>query len=133
MAERLGKQLYIKIIISALAIILLLAGLVVFYVFDPETHAFFPRCMFYVLTGFKCPGCGTQRAIHSLLHLNFRQAFSYNALMLLLVPYILLGAYMIFLGGRERFPRLEKIFFGKWAAWIAVGTILIYWVLRNVF
>jgi hypothetical protein len=128
-----GKRIIFKTITSAGVVILLLAGLIVFYVFDPEKHAFFPRCMFYVLTGWQCPGCGTQRAIHSLLHLDFRSAFSYNALMLLLVPYIFLGVYLAFLGGRERFPSVESIFFGKWAAVIAVSIILAYWILRNIF
>ena len=128
-----GNRRVIKTIISAIVVILLLAGLVVFRVFDPETHAFFPRCMFYVLTGLQCAGCGTQRAIHSLLHGNFRSAFAYNALMLLLVPYIFLGVYLAFLGGRKRFPRVEAFFFGKWAAVVAVSTIVIYWVLRNIF
>ena len=128
-----GNRLILKTIISVIVVILLLAGMVVFYLFNPETHAFFPRCMFNMLTGLQCPGCGTQRAIHSLLHGDFRSAFAYNALMLLLVPYIFLGVYVAFLGGRERFPKLEEVFFGKWAAIVAICTILIYWVLRNVF
>jgi hypothetical protein len=121
-----------RIIISVIVILLLMAGVVIFYVFDPETHAFFPKCMFLALTGFECPGCGTQRAIHSLLHLDFRRAFSYNALMPFLVPYILTGVYLAFLGGKERFPELEKVLFGKWAAVIAVGSVVVYGVLRNV-
>ncbi|MDR0332476.1 MAG: DUF2752 domain-containing protein [Dysgonamonadaceae bacterium] len=126
------KNKSVKIIISVIVILLLMAGLVIFYVFDPETHTFFPQCMFFVFTGFECPGCGTQRAIHSLLHLDFRKAFSYNALMPFLVPYILMGAYLAFLGGRERFPRLENILFGKWAAVIVVSCIVLYGVVRNL-
>jgi hypothetical protein len=127
------KNKSIKITISVVVMLLLLTGMVIFYVFDPETHAFFPQCMFLMLTGFECPGCGTQRAIHSLLHFDFRKAFSYSALMPFLVPYILIGTYLAFLGGRERFPRLENILFGKWAAVIAVSCIVTYGVLRNVF
>jgi hypothetical protein len=130
--QQSGKQRNIKIIISVFAIVLLTAGLVVFYIFDPDTYIFFPRCLFFVFTGLECPGCGTQRAIHHVLHLNFRQAFSYNTLMLLFVPYILIGAYFIFLDGRARFPRVEKVLFGKWVALIAVAIILIYWVWRNI-
>ncbi len=27
-----------------------------------------PRCLFKLITGYECPGCGSQRAFHSLLH-----------------------------------------------------------------
>jgi len=53
-------------------------------------------------------------------------------LLLLLVPYLFLGVYLAFLGGRERFPSVENVFFGKWAAVVAVGTVVVYWVMRNV-
>lgn len=118
--------------ISALVVVILIAGMAFFYVFNPETHSFFPRCPFLQITGYECPGCGSQRAIHHLLHFHFSDAFAHNVLMPLFVPYFLLGAYLAFCGGKERFPRFEKLFFGKCAALIVVLAILMYWVLRNM-
>ena len=51
-----------------------------FYLFDPEEMAVFPRCPFLLATGYECPGCGSQRAIHDMLHLDLKSAFSQNAL-----------------------------------------------------
>lgn len=104
-----------------------------FYIFDPEDVALFPKCPFLLTTGYECPGCGSQRAIHDVLHLDFKGAFSQNALILFLIPYILLGVYLEFFNGKYRFPKLlEKIFFGKWAAIIVVSGIIVYWVMRNL-
>ncbi len=122
-----------KIWIGAVASILFVAALVVFFVFDPQDVAIFPKCTFKTVIGYDCPGCGSQRAIHDILHLHFADAFAHNALMLLLIPYIILGFSLEFLSLKKRFPRIEKIFFGKWGALAVVSIILIYWVLRNIF
>lgn len=126
----LNKKL--KNIIAVTIFILLIVTAFIFYVFDPEQTLFFPPCPFLVLTGYQCPGCGTQRAIHDLLHFNFLDAFRHNALILFLIPYIIMGFYLEILNGKKRLPRLEQFFFGKWAARIVIGIILLYWLLRNV-
>ena len=46
-------------------------------------------CVFYELTGLYCPGCGVTRMIFSLLKLDFYQAFRYNILVFLFIPFIL--------------------------------------------
>lgn len=120
-----------KITIGAIMSILLLVALFLFYHFDPETQPFFPQCPFLLLTGYQCPGCGSQRAIHHLLHLNLGAAFRYNIFMVGALPYILLGIYLQYFGGKKRNPRLEKIFYGRWSAIMVLVVILAFWVLRN--
>lgn len=112
--------------------VLLVAALYIFYTFDPEAQPVFPKCPFLLATGYECPGCGSQRAIHSLLHLNIGAALRYNAFMLLALPYIFLGIYLEYFGGKKRFPRVEKIFFGRWSAVVVLVVIIAYWVLRNL-
>ncbi len=46
-------------------------------------------CVFYELTGLKCPGCGITRAIISMLHFRIYDAMTYNALAFLIIAYIL--------------------------------------------
>ena len=121
-----------KIVISAAISLLLVAVAFMFYLFDPEEMALFPRCPFLLATGYECPGCGSQRAVHDMLHLDFKSAFSQNALILLLLPYSWLGLYLVFFAKRHRFPELEKLLFGKWAAMLVVSGIMIYWVVRNL-
>lgn len=58
----------------------LTAAIVIYAVFDPAAN-FFPRCPVKMATGLDCPGCGTQRALHALLHGDFVGALRFNALL----------------------------------------------------
>ena len=112
--------------------ILLVAALFLFYRFDPETQPLFPRCPFFLITGYQCPGCGSQRALHSLLHADIGTAFKQNAFMVLAIPYAFLGLYLQYLRSKLRHPRLENIFYGRWSAIILLVVIFAYWILRNL-
>ena len=122
-----------KIGLVAVIILMLIAALYIFYTLNPETHSIFPKCPFLLATGLECPGCGSQRAIHQLLHLNLLAALRYNAFMVLAMPYIFFGVYLEYFGGKMKHPRLEKIFFGRWSALIVLILVISYWILRNVF
>lgn len=51
--------------------------------FDPNAADNpFPRCLFHALTGLWCPGCGTTRALHALLHGDIAGALAMNPLLL---------------------------------------------------
>ncbi|MBP8261070.1 MAG: DUF2752 domain-containing protein [Verrucomicrobia bacterium] len=52
------------------------------YRFPPVEWPFYPRCMFHQISGCLCPGCGSLRAIHLLLHGQLQAAFQANALLL---------------------------------------------------
>ncbi|MEA4919029.1 DUF2752 domain-containing protein [Proteiniphilum sp.] len=117
---------------GAAVIVSIAAALYIFYTFDPKTQPLFPRCPFLLVTGYECPGCGSQRAIHSLLHFNIGAALRYNAFMVLALPYILLGIYLEYFGGKKRFPRTVKFFFGRWSAVMVLIVITAYWILRNL-
>lgn len=58
------------------------ASAMVFF-FNPNTHGFYPVCMFHELTGLNCPGCGGTRALYALLHGHFLTATRDNALFIL--------------------------------------------------
>ncbi|WP_298651328.1 DUF2752 domain-containing protein [uncultured Proteiniphilum sp.] len=126
----MGKGL--KIAIGAAVSVLLVAALYLFYIFDPEAQPLFPKCPFLLVTGYECPGCGSQRAVHSLLHLDIGAALKYNAFMVLALPYIFLGIYLEYFGGKKRYPGIEKFFFDKWSAVVLLVVIIAYWILRNL-
>ena len=79
------------------------AGVVIYSTFDPSASRWFPRCPFLMLTGLKCPGCGTQRAIHALLHGDVLSALHFNALLPVSIPLLLLYGYAELV--RTRKPR----------------------------
>ena len=66
-------------------ILIILLGITLFFI-DPEYSSFVPKCPFRWFTGLNCPACGSQRAIHQLLHLNIKRAFEYNPFLILSLP-----------------------------------------------
>ena len=109
-------------------------SLVVYFLFDPSSSGFFPKCPFYVLTGLKCPGCGSQRALHALLHLHVDRAFSENPLLVIAVPY-LLTAFVFFLkkGKNEKWQAADEMLFRGKAVKVVLVVVLTFWLLRNLF
>ena len=62
------------------------AALAILYFFDPSTSAIFPPCPTNALTSLYCPGCGTLRAMHALLHGDVKEALSQNILAVIFIP-----------------------------------------------
>ena len=67
----------------------LAAGAVYLYLFEPGKSGFFPACPFRMLTGFNCPGCGSTRGLHRLLHGDVVAAFEFNPLLIISLPFLL--------------------------------------------
>ncbi len=120
-----------KVTIIVLLSVVLVTALVVYFLFDPATTPF-PRCPFLMLTGWQCPGCGSQRAIHSLLHLDIAAAWRYNALLVLSIPYLLLLVVAEW-GGARRESRLYRALNREWLIWSYFALVIAWWVARNIF
>ena len=118
------------LIILLVAALLLVLGLV-YYALDPSSSTLFPRCTFLSLTGYKCPGCGSQRAVHALLHGDLVAAFRYNALLLIAIPWIALCLFAE--SRRTRNPRLYARLNASLLIWLFLAMVLIWWLLRNIF
>lgn len=89
-------------------------------------------CVFHKLTGLYCPGCGSGRASAALLHLDFKAAFQYNCLYVLLLPFIvyyLLKQYIILVFRKDLLPMFS---IDGLAAKIVLAVILVFWILRNI-
>jgi hypothetical protein len=67
------------------------AAIVLLRVFDPATSGVFPPCPVRYLTGLYCPGCGSLRAMHALLHGELGRAWAMNPLMIVMLPFIIYG------------------------------------------
>jgi hypothetical protein len=61
-------------------------GLLALFFFDPSRYHFYPVCVFHQTTGLLCPGCGSLRALHQLLHGHVQAALRYNSLLVLSIP-----------------------------------------------
>lgn len=84
-----------------------------------------------MLTGLKCPGCGSQRAIHALLCGDILSAFRYNALLVISLPIILLYGIAELL--RTRYNALYRKLNSPTAIWAIFVIVVLWWILRNIF
>ncbi len=71
---------------------------------DPRTARFAPVCPLHVTTGLHCPGCGTGRALHALVHGDLARALRLNVLAVATIPVFLALAARAALRPDERLP-----------------------------
>ncbi len=109
-----------------------MAAAVVLFLFDPAGSSFYPSCPFRWLTGLDCPGCGSLRALHQLLHGNIRAAFELNPFIMFAAPYLVysLSSWLLLktLGHALPAPGAE---IRHRLIYALVALILVYWVFRN--
>jgi hypothetical protein len=92
---------------------------------DPESSGAYPACPFRALTGLACPGCGSLRALHDLVHGSPAAALDHNAVFVLaLVAAVLLSA-RAFVAPAARTVR-------PWLPYAALGLLALWTVLRNL-
>lgn len=115
--------------IGLLLAIITIAAL--FFTLDPTKYEIFPKCLFHSLTGLYCPGCGSQRALHSLLHFNFYQVVGYN---FLFIPAALFIAYhyLHMLLNRWLGWNLPNLFYKKNTPWVVLVIVVLFWIVRNI-
>lgn len=114
--------------VGVTALFVLLA--VVYFFFDPLEAAWMPKCIWKVATGTDCPGCGSQRMAHALMHGDLHAAWHANAFALCMLPLI---AFLLWLEcRRERHPRLYRRVHSKMNIWIIAFAIVVWWVVRNL-
>ena len=97
-----------------------LAGCVFLFLFNPSDIRGFPQCPFYALTGLKCPGCGTLRGVHHLLHGRFAAAWQMNPLLLVSIPFV---------GASVFWPRWRN---SAYVSRAALAVTVAYWIGRNL-
>ena len=130
MISRLGKTTVRKIVLILGFILFVIVVVFIYRKFNPAEYIF-PKCPFFMLTGLKCPGCGSQRALYQLLNFNLWEAFKYNASLVLSIPLLLFlsVAYVI----RNKAPKLYRISYSPILSWSILVLLLLWWLLRNIF
>jgi hypothetical protein len=118
--------------ITILILIAIVFGLALYYMVNPLNTAFTPKCMFHSLTGWNCPGCGMQRFLHAFMHGRFLEAISYNYMLVILIPYIILfGIEKLFLTGETQ-KRWQNVIEGRNMA-ICLCIVAPGWfIIRNI-
>lgn len=102
------------LVISSMAVVL--------YTFNPANCSWFPPCPLHTLTGLNCPGCGSTRALHQLVHGDVLGALRLNPLLVLATP--LLGFLII--------RRDALATFRPGYVWLLVSVVITFGVVRNI-
>ena len=73
-----------KITITIIFLILLIS-----YLYLVNKLNIYINCPIKEITGLYCPGCGITRMLQAILQLNFYQAFRYNPLLFISLPFFI--------------------------------------------
>jgi hypothetical protein len=117
---------------AVLGVFGLLAGVagIVLFCFDPRQYHFYPVCFFHQTTGLLCPGCGTLRGLHQLLHGHLAAAFRFNPMLVVSLPFLL------WFGARYGLQKAENqsasLGLRPVWLWLMLGAVLVVSVLRNL-
>ena len=110
--------------------LIIVAGSVCLFVLEPGKSTLLPVCPFRLLTGFTCPGCGSTRGMHQLLHGNFAAAFEFNPLLLLALPFLVFAllrySYRVLSGQPIKHNSLAPKYI-----YTIFGVVLFFWIFRN--
>ncbi|QDH69055.1 DUF2752 domain-containing protein [Marilutibacter alkalisoli] len=98
--------------------------------FDPNAaNSPFLGCLFLKATGLYCPGCGTTRGLHALVHGDLGQMVAMNPLLPLLmvaVPLLVLHG----MGRRVPLPAWLMAALNNPKLWLVL--LIGYWIARNL-
>lgn len=115
-----------------ISIVIFLLILLFGYYFLNSVYNFKIPCIFYKITNYYCPGCGITRCLFAIIEGNFYDAFSYNRLVFILLPfimvYIIYKTYLYVFNKRDKYiSRIPNI------VWILLIIItLLFGILRNI-
>jgi hypothetical protein len=130
-AHASGSSKRWRIALVLFAAVAIPVGACVVYTFPPSQYPFYPRCLFYSMTGLHCAGCGATRCVGALLHGNVEQAFAYNPLFVILLP------YLVFAVGGQIFTSWtgKTVPFTQWPRWLVIVFIVVviaFSIARNI-
>ncbi len=86
-------------------------------------------CLFHLVTGLKCPGCGVTTMLLSLFRLDFLSAYRANPFLLLTLPFLVFEILFagIYLPYRKKRSRANDI-----VLLVYILAFLAFGILRNV-
>lgn len=117
---------------AIVGLIFLIGAITLYFNVSPTSSRWFPQCPFRLLTGWSCPGCGIQRALHALLHGHWGEALSYNYFFVISIPYAAMVAAAYVIRKTAHNDRLANFLECRTFALFYVVCFLIWFFVRNI-
>lgn len=114
-------------LLGACAAVTVVAG--VYYCIDPLRVVWTPQCPFHLLTGWDCPACGSQRALHAALHGEFAAAIRFNPFLAVSLPYLVL---VVAAAALQPAPRIARAVVRPTVVRCYLVLVIGWWIARNV-
>lgn len=103
-----------------------------FYFLNPTDYTWVPKCPTKCLTGWDCPGCGFQRALHAALHGHWAEAINYNLFLIYSLPYLLcLALTELAMWGKWQM-QCRRIFESQKAGLLYLVLFITWGIARNI-
>lgn len=109
----------------------IVATMILYYRLNPVDYEWMPKCPSKFISGYDCPGCGSQRALHAVLNGRFTEAWQLN-------PFLCSSLPLAAAVGWSSFPSLRgsgtarRITHSPVVTWAYIAAFFGWWVLRNV-
>ena len=117
-----GRREQALLALGAFFLVLLVLAFV-----DPRTARYAPICPLHATTGLHCPGCGTGRALHALVHGDLPLALRLNALTVAAIPVFLALTLQAAIHPEKRLPTPPP-----WLRLLVYAVLLLFLVGRNL-
>ena len=130
--EQLRNRPIYRVLIAVGVPLLVIVGVIILYFYNPVDGLPIMPCLFHMVTGLDCIGCGLTRSVHALVHGDFLSALSHNLVMpfwLLLPAYALLGEWLRAVVGRPVLPILRD---KRWLLILLLVSSIAFMILRNL-
>lgn len=123
-----------RIGLLGLAAVALGAAAVYLHRHDPSVPgSALPECLLHRATGLYCPGCGSTRALHELLHGQWRSAAGHNLLLAAALPAVailLARTTWRYARGLPADPAPSRLP-ARWL-WGLFAAVMVFWIARNL-
>ena len=114
-----------------LILVLFIVLALFYFTINPSLVTYLPNCPLYSTTGIYCPGCGSQRATHDLLHLDFMGVLQHNVLYLIGLLFLFYHG-IVLIANRFFGKPWRSLFYHPKTPIIVLVIIIIFWILRNL-
>lgn len=118
-----------RLFLQCISVLLLVS---LYFFRDARFASFLPKCPFYFITGYYCPGCGSQRAVSSLLHGDIKQALHFNLLLVGSLPLIIYSAVISVLNDFKKENVVQRVFYSTKFVTAFLLLIIVFFIIRNI-